>query len=148
MATINGTSGVDNLIGTSEGDNILGGLGDDILTGGGGADRFFFNNISDTIQFGSDMFIYSTDGCDIIRDFYDAEDSIVSVDYTRTSTLPSYEIIRGVNNLPPYESENFVGSLTTSRLSSLNEITVGSLTTLGSSSLNEIAVGSLTTLGF
>ena len=76
MAIINGTSGVDDLIGTPEGDDILGGLGDDILTGGGGADKFFFLDVIDTVQVGTEMFVYSTDGCDIIKDFSHGEDSI------------------------------------------------------------------------
>lgn len=114
MATINGTSGVDNLIGTSEGDGILGGLGDDTLTGGGGGDRFLFSNVSSTVQVGSDMFVYSTEGCDIITDFSDAEDSIVSVGYTLPASYPSIGGVLGV-------AVNFY----------FNEISVGSLTSLG-----------------
>jgi Ca2+-binding RTX toxin-like protein len=50
MATINGTSGNDNLIGTPESDDIVGGLGDDILAGGSGTDNFFFNSVIDAAR--------------------------------------------------------------------------------------------------
>jgi hypothetical protein len=80
MATVNGTSGNDNLIGTPKGDSISGALGDDILSGGGSKDKFIFHDIIDTVKSSTDTFVYSTDGFDIIKDFSLSEDdSIINV---------------------------------------------------------------------
>ena len=69
MASINGTSGNDNLTGTPGNDLIFGDFGDDILNGGGGEDKFVFNNINNVLHIDSDMYVYSTDGLDIIKNF-------------------------------------------------------------------------------
>ena len=69
MASINGTSGNDTLTGTSGNDLIFGDFGDDILNGGGGEDKFVFNNINNVLHIDSDMYVYSTDGLDIIKNF-------------------------------------------------------------------------------
>ncbi|MBD2249602.1 calcium-binding protein, partial [Nostoc sp. FACHB-888] len=87
MASINGTLGNDILIGTPETDSIFGDLGDDTLIGGDdgfGAfsvgDQFVFNNVIDVLVFDSefsrDVYVYSTDGFDIIKD----GGSIISID--------------------------------------------------------------------
>jgi serralysin len=81
VATINGTSSNDNLIGTAESDSIFGNLGDDTLDGSGGADTFVFNNVIDFLNpDGSSVYIYSSDGFDIIKNFNQGEDSIISID--------------------------------------------------------------------
>ena len=85
MASINGTSGNDNLTGTSETDSIFGDLGDDILDGFGGGDEFVFNNVIDVLVFDSGLYVYSTDGFDIIKNFSQngnsfSDDSVISLD--------------------------------------------------------------------
>ncbi len=77
MASINGTFGNDNLTGTLENDSIFGDLGDDILNGGGGDDEFVFNNVNNVLVINSDMYVYSTDGLDIIKNF---SGKIISID--------------------------------------------------------------------
>ncbi|MBC6435694.1 calcium-binding protein [Nostoc sp. HG1] len=82
MALINGTLGNDNLTGTPETDSIFSDLGDDILNGLGGADEFVFNNVIDVLIFDSnfsrDVYVYSTDGFDIIKNFSSGE--VISID--------------------------------------------------------------------
>ncbi|MDZ7995302.1 MAG: calcium-binding protein [Nostoc sp. EfeVER01] len=85
MASINGTLGNDNLIGTLENDSIFGDLGDDILDGGGGGgDEFVFNNVIDVLVFDRGLYVYSTDGFDIIKNFSQTgnsvDDSVISID--------------------------------------------------------------------
>ncbi len=85
MASINGTFGNDNLTGTSETDSIFGDLGDDTLDGFGGGDEFVFNNVIDVLVFDSGLYVYSTDGFDIIRNFSQngnsfSDDSVISID--------------------------------------------------------------------
>ncbi|MDM9584137.1 hypothetical protein [Nostoc sp. GT001] len=78
MASINGTLGNDNLIGTLENDSIFGDLGDDILDGGGGGggDEFVFNNVIDVLVFDRGLYVYSTDGFDIIKNFSQTGNSV------------------------------------------------------------------------
>ncbi|BBD64196.1 hemolysin-type calcium-binding region [Nostoc commune NIES-4072] len=82
MTLINGTSGNDNLTGTPETDSIFGDLGDDTLDGLGGDDKFLFNNVIDVLVFGSsnisDLYVYSTDGFDIIKN--SSIGSIINID--------------------------------------------------------------------
>ncbi|MBD2727165.1 hypothetical protein H6G96_12695 [Nostoc sp. FACHB-892] len=82
MTLINGTSGNDNLTGTPETDSIFGDLGDDILNGLDGDDEFVFNNVIDVIVFDSgfsrDVYVYSNDGFDIIKNFSSGE--VISID--------------------------------------------------------------------
>ncbi|MCC5646074.1 hypothetical protein LC607_24705 [Nostoc sp. CHAB 5824] len=78
MAPINGTLGNDNLTGTPETDSIFGDLGDDTLNGLGGADEFVFNNVIDVLVFDSGVYVYSTDGFDIIKNFSSGE--VISLD--------------------------------------------------------------------
>jgi serralysin len=86
MALISGTPGNDPVIsGTSDNDMIFGDLGDDILSGNSGADEFVFNNLINFLNFGSaNVYIYSTDGLDIITDF-NYDDSVISIDSTTNS---------------------------------------------------------------
>ncbi|MEH1840606.1 MAG: hypothetical protein V7L20_18040 [Nostoc sp.] len=69
MASINGTLGNDNLTGTPETDSIFGDLGDDTLNGFGGDDEFVFNNVIDKFFVLDDLYVYSSDGFDIIKNF-------------------------------------------------------------------------------
>lgn len=82
MTLINGTSGNDNLTGTPETDFIFGDLGDDTLNGLGGDDEFVFNNVIDVLVFDSgfsrDVYVYSNDGFDIIKNFSSGE--VISID--------------------------------------------------------------------
>ncbi|MEH2205959.1 MAG: hypothetical protein V7K53_18080 [Nostoc sp.] len=83
MASINGTFGNDNLTGTSETDSIFGDLGDDILDVFGGADEFVFNNVINVFIFDSSVYVYSTDGFDIIKNFFKngiSNNSVISID--------------------------------------------------------------------
>ncbi|MBD2727166.1 hypothetical protein H6G96_12700 [Nostoc sp. FACHB-892] len=81
MASINGTFGNDNLTGTPETDSIFGDLGDDILDGGGGDDEFVFNNVIDVLVFDSGVYVFSTDGFDIIKNFDEnTNDSVINID--------------------------------------------------------------------
>jgi Ca2+-binding RTX toxin-like protein len=86
MAFISGTPGNDPLIsGTSNNDTIFGNLGDDVLDGNGGADEFIFNNVINVLNLGdiNDVYIYSTDGFDIIQNFDSSnDDSVISIDPT------------------------------------------------------------------
>jgi Ca2+-binding RTX toxin-like protein len=85
MATIKGTSGNDNLFGTPKSDRLLGNLGNDTLTGSAGPDKFVFNNIIDVAQLNLDLFVYSPDGFDIIKDFNGFEkDSIINVNFGKS----------------------------------------------------------------
>ena len=82
MTLINGTSGNDNLTGTPETDSIFGDLDDDTLNGLGGDDEFVFNNVIDVLVFDSgfsrDVYVYSNDGFDIIKNFSSGE--VISID--------------------------------------------------------------------
>ncbi|MCC5662182.1 hypothetical protein LC608_35815 [Nostoc sp. XA010] len=84
MASINGTFSNDNLTGTPETDSIFGDLGDDILDGLNGDDEFVFNNVIDVLVFDSefsrDVYVYSTDGFDIIKNFSWSQYSIINID--------------------------------------------------------------------
>ncbi|MEH2205960.1 MAG: calcium-binding protein [Nostoc sp.] len=82
MASINGTLGNDNLTGTPETDSIFGDLGDDTLDGFGGANEFVFNNVIDVLVFNFGVYVYSTDGFDIIKNFSlnGNDDSVISID--------------------------------------------------------------------
>ena len=66
---INGTPGNDNLIGTPENDIIFADLGDDILDGQAGSDQFVFNNVINTLFLPTALYVYSTDGWDVINNF-------------------------------------------------------------------------------
>ncbi len=82
MASINGTLGNDNLIGTPETDSIFGDLGDDTLIGSDD-DEFVFNNVIDVLVFDSGVYVYSSDGFDIIKNFSrlsGEDDSVISID--------------------------------------------------------------------
>ncbi|WP_375504207.1 calcium-binding protein [uncultured Nostoc sp.] len=79
MPPINGTFGNDNLNGTPETDSIFGDLGDDTLNGLGGDDEFVFNNVIDVLVFYSEIYVYSTDGFDIIKSS-SFESKIISID--------------------------------------------------------------------
>ncbi|HYX13530.1 MAG TPA: calcium-binding protein [Nostoc sp.] len=81
MTLINGTSGNDNLTGTPETDSIFGDLGDDTLNGLSGADEFVFNNVIDILFLSSseDLYVYSTDGFDIIKNF-SSSGEVITID--------------------------------------------------------------------
>ncbi|MCC5662217.1 hypothetical protein LC608_35990 [Nostoc sp. XA010] len=85
MASINGTFGNDNLTGTLENDSIFGDLGDDTLNGLGAADEFVFNNVIDVLVLGSpdELYVFSTDGFDIIKNFSGEVISIDPVNHNR-----------------------------------------------------------------
>lgn len=116
MADQIGTSGNDILTGTAQGDNISGGLGNDTLTGGGGADGFYFNNITNTVPFGTNMVVYSKDGVDMITDFSQAEDTIIDVfvkhlnntAHTSIGSVVHYRPIKGVNNISDTRISSFI----------------------------------------
>ena len=83
MASIKGTHGNDYLTGTPETDFIFGDLGDDTLNGFGGDDEFVFNNVIDVFPFFDDLYVYSSDGCDIIKNFSSGKiisGKIISID--------------------------------------------------------------------
>ena len=79
MLRIKGTFGNDNLTGTPKTDSIFGDLGDDTLNGLSGADEFVFNNVIGVLLF-DDLYVYSTDGFDIIKNFSRANCSVISID--------------------------------------------------------------------
>ena len=80
MARIDGTSENDYLTGTPENDVIVGGLGNDFLTGNGGADTFVLQNVTKKtfVEGLGWLFVESDDGFDIITDFKEGEDKIIS----------------------------------------------------------------------
>lgn len=137
MAAIAGTSGDDNLTGTLEGDDVSGSLGADTLTGGGGADLFYFNDVIDHYQWGTDYYVFSNDGCDVIKDFSAAEDSIINFSYDPYSPYSSsYKVIGGLPNVVnpvvmDFIKDNFASTLTNFDSSYLTEISVSDLTSLG-----------------
>ncbi|WP_375506050.1 calcium-binding protein [uncultured Nostoc sp.] len=80
MRPIKGTFGDDNLIGTPETDSIFGDLGNDTLNGLSDDDEFVFNNVIDVLffDFSQDVYVYSSDGFDIIKNFYLGK--VISID--------------------------------------------------------------------
>ncbi len=107
---IKGTPGNDDnppLSGTPFDDTIIGDLGNDILDGQGGKDDFIFNNVIGTPLhfFGSndlylEVYVYSTDGLDIIKNYNVDEDRVISIDpQLKTST----HIELNVNINSPFE---------------------------------------------
>ncbi|MCC5667598.1 hypothetical protein LC653_27875 [Nostoc sp. CHAB 5784] len=95
MATINGTSGNDNLTGTQANDQIYGYAGNDYLVGGGGNDHLVGGGGNDTLtgNSGRDTFVlnYSGGGIDTITDFSVSND-ILKV---TTSTISSSQYVIG-----------------------------------------------------
>ncbi|MBV6627793.1 MAG: hypothetical protein KI793_33535 [Rivularia sp. (in: Bacteria)] len=103
MAEINGTAGNDYLTGTPENDKIFADLGDDTLDGGGGSDEFVFNNYITSFPSGnSDLNVISTDGYDIIKNYYLGQDIISSID---ANTGNSRHIGVAVNGELPVEKD-------------------------------------------
>lgn len=80
MAVINGTAENDYLTGTSGNDVIVGGKGNDILVGNSGADEFVFENITSQrfSENGLWYIVESNDGTDMIYNYKESEDKIIS----------------------------------------------------------------------
>ncbi|MBD2249604.1 calcium-binding protein [Nostoc sp. FACHB-888] len=116
MASINGTFGNDILIGTPETDSIFGDLGDDTLIGGDD-DEFVFNNVIDVLVFDSGVYVYSSDGFDIIKNFSrlsGEDDNVISIDpvnnkYTYVSINTSLSV-RNTDVVSPGKIESIDGT--------------------------------------
>lgn len=99
MAIINGTVENDYLTGTSGNDVIVGGKGNDILIGNNGADEFVFENVTSQgfSENGLWYIIESNDGTDMIYNFKEGEDKIISNsppnDGTSVSEVPMFSPI-------------------------------------------------------
>jgi len=107
MAIIKGTAGSDTLIGSSNNDWIEGYAGPDMLTGGGGGDAFAFTNVVNSGRYeNGNYWVISDDGFDIITDFNDKEDTILSRSRPSpgipgSSEIPAhYKPVAGVNIIP------------------------------------------------
>lgn len=76
--TITGGAGNDELIGEYGDDKLDGGAGNDALYGGDGSDRLFGGTGSNELHGGSgvDIFVYSGEGNDIVKDYTEEEDII------------------------------------------------------------------------
>ncbi|MGQ4650386.1 hypothetical protein [Lyngbya aestuarii] len=128
MAIIKGTAGSDTLIGSSNNDWIEGYAGPDMLTGGGGGDTFVFTGIVAHGQITSSNYYYvqSDDGFDIITDFNDQEDTILSR-YRPSSGIPgspgvppTYKPVVGVNIIP--NENDFASTFVLGKLGKFTDI--------------------------